>query len=81
MELEFTNPVKCYNDAFDSKSKMILDNRKLIFNRIRKVEPEAHITYHHPDIFVVHAWGRRLSDECTSYSGALISACNKLGIL
>jgi hypothetical protein len=81
MQLEFSGTIKCYNGAFDSASQRVINNRAKVLEAIRKVEPEAHITFHYgSEIWIVHVWGKSISGEHKYYGNALLDACDKLGV-
>ena len=81
MNLEFTQPVRCYDGAFDSASQKVIDAQNAALVKIRTVEPEAHVTYHPEggDV-VVHVWGRLLSGYHKSRGSALSDALRRLGL-
>lgn len=75
LELEFTQPVRCYDGAFDSASQRVLDNQDALLAKIREREPEAHVTYFPAEgRHQVHVWGRPLSNMRSSRGSALLEA-------
>ncbi len=72
--LEFTQPIRCYYGSFDSASQRVVDAQAAALAEIRQREPEAHVTYHSPDGFVVHVWGRPLSGYHQTRGAALAEA-------
>lgn len=81
MELDFTQPIRCYDGAFDSASQRVIDAQKLALEKIRQHYPKAIVTYHPAEeFFVVHEWGLALSAECSTRGSALRNAMERLGI-
>jgi hypothetical protein len=77
--LEFTQPIRCYDGAFDSASQRVLDAQAEALKRIREVEPDAICTYFPSESqYVVHAWGRTISAYCSTRGSALADALEKL---
>jgi hypothetical protein len=63
---------------------MTKDERLL--RKLLQVEPEAHVTYHHPHGnsaggYGAHVWGRELSGLCDSRTEAIESALRKIDSL
>lgn len=53
--------MRCYNGAWDSEAQALFKEHDRLMTEIRKIEPEAHCTYHPTlDCFVIHVWGREL---------------------
>ncbi len=78
-DLEFKQLVRCYNGAFDSDSQEIIDKRERVLEEIRKLEPDAHVTFFPVEgQYMVHAFGRELSKYAPSKGAALADAYNRL---
>jgi hypothetical protein len=67
--------VRCYWGAPDSQLQALLDRQAALLAELRKLEPEAHCTYH-PDgeLYQAHVWGRPLSKMHRSREAALMEA-------
>lgn len=75
---EESEAMRCYNGAWDSEAQALFKEQDRLLEEVKKHEPEAHCTYH-PDgeTFVVHVWGRPISDVCKSRIAALNSALER----
>ena len=79
MSLEFTQPIRCYDGAYDSATQRVIDAQTAALKEIRRHEPEAHVTFHPADDrWVVHVWGRTISDYTPSKGSALADALRRL---
>lgn len=77
--LEFTQPIRCYNGAFDTASQRILDAQDGALTAIRRTEPKAHVTFFPmEEEWVVHVYGRQLSSYHKSKGSALADALERL---
>lgn len=78
-QLEFTAPIRCYDGAYDSATQCVINAQAEALRQIRLKEPEAWVTYHPAEgTFVVHVWGRPLSDYCDTKGSALADALRRL---
>jgi len=78
-DLEFNHPIRCYDGVLDSISQRIVDRREFILNEIRKLEPDAHVTFFPIESqYVVHVFGRELSKYDSSKGAVLADAYNRL---
>ena len=68
---------RVYNGCPDSKLQEKLDYEQSLMGDIRRDEPEAHLTYHFPDGWVVHVWGRELSGYHSSVEGAYLDVLKR----
>ena len=53
--------MRVYNGCPDSDLQRLIDQKKEIIKNVRQIEPEARCTYHNPDGYVIHVWGREIS--------------------
>lgn len=78
-QLEFTQPIFCYDGAFDSATLEVIKNREEAFQAIREEYPEAHVTYFPVEqTWVVHVWGKELSSHHQSKGAALTEVLLKI---
>jgi hypothetical protein len=68
--------MRCYDGCPDSELQALLDNCAAKLAAVRVFEPQARCTYHAPHAsfgggYVVHVWGRELSDYRGSMEAAL----------
>lgn len=70
--------MRCYNGAWDSEATAMFARQDALLSELRKLEPEAHCTYH-PDgeVYQAHVWGRPLSGMKKSREAALTEAINE----
>lgn len=71
--------MRLYNGCPDSELKAILDETSKLEKKLKKLNPEAHCTYHHPTGnsphgFQVHEWGKEITGFFPSKNAALIEA-------
>lgn len=78
MNLEFTQPIKCYNGAYDSATQRVMDAQARALKAIQKHEPDAHVTHFPGDgTWVVHVWGREISSYHQTKGAALHDALRR----
>jgi len=69
--------MRCYNGCPDSQLKRLLDAESSAIAKMKQINPESHVTYHHPGFgehgWQAHEWGKPLS----GFHPDIISACNE----
>lgn len=76
--------MRCYNGCPDEELQKFLDEIEKKTKEVKKINPDAHCTYHHPTVgnppygWVVHSWGNPISSYFPTQLGALTDAINKL---
>ena len=70
--------MRCYDGCPDSELKDFLANNKRALTQVKKLNPDAYCTYHHPtgyteDGHQVHVCGKPIS----RYHNTLIAACGE----
>jgi hypothetical protein len=67
--------MRCYNGCWDSEATTLFAKQDKLMAELRKVEPEAYCTYFPMEgQFMVHVFGKPLSDLNSSKLGALQEA-------
>jgi len=69
--------MRCYDGAWDSEALALFKEQDRLMALIKKEEPEAHCTLHIPAGFVIHVWGREISEYRDTKLGALQSALER----
>jgi hypothetical protein len=65
--------MRCYDGCPDKDLQAVLDARAAAVAELKRLNPNAHVTYHHPAGFQAHEWGKPLS----GFHRDIISACNE----
>lgn len=71
--------IKCYNSCYDSATQRVLDEQEKILGAIKRIEPDAHVTYFPVEgQHVVHVYGRELSGYHSTRGAAIADAYNRM---
>lgn len=68
--------MKCYNGCPCTELQALIDAETQAFSEVKKLNPNAHCTYHHPtgchnSGYQVHEWGKAIS----GFHQSKIAAC------
>jgi hypothetical protein len=80
MNPAFENMNRCYDGCPDSGLKARMDETKKLYDKVRKLNPNAHCTYFPmEEKYQVHDWGKPISTFHNHINGALLEAIAVLG--